>query len=469
MKILRMLVLLPALVLLFACSESDKVSTAAGDFAPGEEQIVCEQGDGKWENGVCVQEQDEKQRRQCWQAAVVSSIYETTGKLSMTMYSHMTKGAMAVMMIAFALWLAFKMLAHVSSFTEESPAEVWTEVMRKFFLCFVCGLLATSTGGVLFVLNTIIFPLYNAFMELGGAILQSAGNSELAWARRDLGLGSLWGGPKGSIAAAQYDIICTLPGGLDKATMEGFPKGPQTMMECMICAVNERMNFGYRLAWRVILAPGFMALVLGLIMIAVFTFIKLGFVFYLVDSIFRFAMMVLMLPLLIMSFAFKATRSWTTKGFLTILNSGALMMSIAIVMFICLAGIQQILADNQNILDGDPAAFADFSVPLLMILLVVFLIVASMGVAKSIADKLVGGGGDANFQKRAAKLAASVGKFFLAKITAGLGTLLLSNSAKLRNIKGKADMFKGKMNALAGRKGGGGIGGGDDDDEEEDE
>ena len=33
------------------------------------------------------------------------------------------------MMVAFAVWFAFRIMRHVSSFTEESPAEVWTEVM----------------------------------------------------------------------------------------------------------------------------------------------------------------------------------------------------------------------------------------------------------------------------------------------------------------------------------------------------
>ena len=114
----------------------------------------------------------EVKHRECWQAAVVGAIYDTTSISPLGMYSHMTQGAMALMMVAFAVWLSFRIMKHVSSFTEESPAEVWTEVMKKFFLCFVCGLLATSSTGVIWVLNSVIFPIYNAFLELGSEMLR---------------------------------------------------------------------------------------------------------------------------------------------------------------------------------------------------------------------------------------------------------------------------------------------------------
>ncbi len=405
-KFWKLLILIPAVLLLFACSGTDGNNSAV---------------DETMEDNTTL----EVKHRECWQAAVVTAIYDTTSHITMGMYSHMTQGAMALMMVAFAVWLSFRIMKHVSSFTEESPAEVWTEVMKKFFLCFVCGLLATSSTGVIWVLNSIIFPIYNAFLELGSEMLnhfsQSAGGGadSMQWNGKMLFI------PFTGNVEANYNLACSVSN-MDPATPEGFPVAPKQMMECMICAINERLNFGFKLGWVIITQPGFMALVCGIIMLLLFLFIKIGFVFYLVDSIFRLAMMILILPILIMAYAFKPTRNWTTSGFATILNSAAFMMCIAIVILMALAATQQILIDNKELFESDKASLADFSKPLLMLMLVAFLLVGSMNIAKSIADDLVKGGGDANFQKTVGKIGFSV----LSWAGAGIGKKLVQTATK---------------------------------------
>lgn len=431
-KILRVVAMFSLVFMLFSCGGNDEVTTAVNDT-----------------DGKPVSEEDmEANAKDCWQAAVVGTIYETTGKLTMSMYTRLTEGAMALMMVAFALWLCFRMMKHVSSFTEESPAEVWTEVSRKFFICFACGLLASSTEGVLFVLNSIIFPLYNAFLELGSAMIQNVsvqGGGSFNYNAKVMNI------PFSGEVSAQYDIVCKA-GVLSKATLDGFPGEPAKMMECLTCAINERLNFGIKLGWIVMLQKGVMAFFCGLILVAVFLFVKLGFAFYLVDAIFRFAMMVMIMPILIMAYAFKPTRKWTQVGFMTILNSAAFMMCIAIVMIMIFAATQQVLIEQKEVLE-DKGSFADFSVPFIMLLLIAFLTVGSLGVAKQIADQLIGGGGQANVQKRFAKAVAGIGKAVLTWVTGGIGRIALENSAKLRKMKAGADALKVKMNSWAGRSG----------------
>ena len=195
-----------------------------------------------------------------------------------------------------------------------------------------------------------------------------------------------------------------------------------------------------------------MAFFCGLILVAVFLFVKLGFAFYLVDAIFRFAMMVMIMPILIMAYAFKPTRKWTQVGFMTILNSAAFMMCIAIVMIMIFAATQQVLIEQKEVLE-DKGSFADFSVPFIMLLLIAFLTVGSLGVAKQIADQLIGGGGQANVQKQFAKAVAGIGKAVLTWVTGGIGRIALENSARLRKMKAGADALKVKMNSWAGRSG----------------
>ena len=420
----KLLFIIPAVLLLFACSGVNDVTSATDQTVDANEEEV--------------------RQRECWQAAVVGAIYDTTSHITMGMYSHLTQGAMALMMVAFALWLAFRMLKHVSSFTEESPGEVWTEVLKKFFVCFVCGWLATSTTGVIWVLNSIVFPIYNAFLDLGSTMLGHFASE---------GAGSqgapLFYFPFIGEVDIKYTAACKVSN-MDPATPESFPQAPRLMMECLVCAVNERLNFGYKLGWVIITQPGFMALICGLIMMLLFTFIKIGFVFYLVDSVFRFAMMILLMPILIMAYAFKPTRKWTTTGFATILNSAAFLMCIAIVILITLAAIQQILIDNKDIFENKTALseLADFSKPLLMLMLAGFLLVSSMDMAKAIADKLIGGSGDTNFQKQFGTAALKVGKWAAFGLFGAVGKKIVSKSATLTNMKEKYGEMKAGIRSL---------------------
>ena len=111
-----------------------------------------------------------EEHRSCWQDKVLTLLYDTMGVVAMTSYEKLTQGALSFMMVAFALWFSFRLMKFISSPKDASGenAEMWNEVLKKLLLCFVCGLLASSTDGLLYTLNMIIFPIYNAFLEFGG-------------------------------------------------------------------------------------------------------------------------------------------------------------------------------------------------------------------------------------------------------------------------------------------------------------
>lgn len=366
--------------------------------------------------------------RECWQTGMIDLLYQNMGKIAMGMYAKITDGALPLMMIAFALWTIFRLLKFVGSFTEDSPAEIWNEIVRKLFVCLICGLIASSTTQILWLLNTVVFPIYYAFLELGAAILNSAGDGSnfkagskvLSFFQEKLTLNE--------------PVMCSAPA-IGKASIESlsFPDGPRTMMNCMICAVNERLTLGFFLSFKVMQAPGFMPLITGLFILICFTIVKLGFVFYLVDSIFRFTMMAIILPILIMSYAFKQTSSWAKNGFLTIINSAALMMFMAIMMSMALLAMEQIITDNSDIFNDNVShkSFTEFSIPFMCIMLVGFLISSSVNLAQQVTDSLVGGNSDSLFQKR-------VGTFVmwtLNLITLGAAKRVINAGKKILGMK----------------------------------
>ena len=361
-------------------------------------------------------EQLAKEHRDCWQKSMLTVLYDTMGSVSMGMYTKITNGALTLMLVAFAVWFAFRLLKFVSSFKDVSgeSAQMWNEVLQKLLICFICGWLASSVDGLLWVLNMIIFPIYNAFLEFGSKVLEATSSTDSA------GNNSVT--VFGETITAGYNVVCRANGTM-QASLSGFPTAPREMMECMICSVNERLTLGNALAFEVMKMPGFMATVVGLLILVSFTVIKLGFVFYLVDTIFKFTLMVVMLPILIMSYAFKQTKDWAVKGFKSILNSAAFMMMIAILISMALLAVMQILQDHPETFNpqgNQLETFKELNPAILSLLLIAFLIKNTLSVAQKMVSAIIGGEAvKANFQRKLAALVKMVGKGILAWLTAG--------------------------------------------------
>ncbi len=357
-----------------------------------------------------------KEHRDCWQKSMLTVLYDTMGSVSMGMYTKITNGSLTLMLTAFAVWFAFRLLKFVSSIKDAAgeSAEMWNEVLKKLVVCFICGWLASSVDGLLWVLNMIVFPIYNAFLEFGSKVLETTSSTDAA--------GNNTITVFGETITAGYNVVCRANGTMQAST-SGFPTAPREMMECMICAVNERLTLGNALAFEVMKMPGFMATIVGLLILVTFTIIKLSFVFYLVDTIFKFTLMVVMLPILVMSYAFDQTKKWAINGFKSILNSAAFMMMIAILISMALLAVMQILQDNPETFNpqGDQKeTFKELNPAVLSLLLIAFLIKNTLSVAQKMVSSIIGGEAvKSNFQRKLAALVKLVGKGILAWLTAG--------------------------------------------------
>lgn len=391
-----------------------------------------------------------QEQRQCWQSSILELMYRQMGSISLGLYKQMTDGALAFIMVAFAVWFSFRLMRHVSSLQEENIAEVWKEVFKQLFICFVCGLLASSTAGLAFVLNTIIFPLYYTFLEFAGEMLNAA---SAATGQEDLSFTFL-----GEKIEYGQKIACVPENLVTDENLTSFPAAPINMMKCIACAINERLGIGFYLAFETLHDTGFMALIIGCIIFLIFTFIKLAFIFYLVDTLFRFTIVVTIMPALILAYAFKQTRSWATFGFMTMINSAAYMMFVAIMIAVALLAMHEIMISPALGLSGDNIEdfrqnFKEFSIPVLCLLLLAFLIQSTMKIAQDLTNTLVGGDSSGSFKDKGAKAGAMVLKFF----TLGIGGFVLDKAKKgggkaLGWTKGKA---KAGMQAVAKKFNGG--------------
>ena len=387
-----------------------------------------------------------EQQRACWQAELLAAFYDAMAASSLKAYPAVTKSAMPFMMVAFALWLAMRVLKHVSAVVEESPAEVWTEVARMAFICLVCGLLASSTTFLLFVLNKLILPIYYAFLEYGSEVLNALTQGEGMDSK-----GVYLGQPEFCIVYTNtLSCQAPTPSEVDLAQAAGvFPPSVSEMMQCLTCATSDRMQLGFTLGAFLMSMHTLSAAICGLILFAIFAIVKIAFVFYMVDSIFRMNIMVILLPCFILAYPFKFTRKWTKIGFFSVLNSAAIMAFIAVLIAMALLAMQYILVDNADLF-GTREHYYEFGIIPLSLILIAFLILKSIGIAVSLADAIVGEGGGTDFQRKIAAFGAWVGKKIFSGITGGLGKVFFKSPAAQR-IKDARDRAKDKLDQWAGR------------------
>lgn len=393
-------------------------------------------------------EELEEEQRACWQASLLDMFYDAMSESSMKAYPRVTKSAMPFIMVAFAIWLSLRLLKHMSSVVEEAPAEVWTEVARMAFMCVLCGLLASSTSFLLFTLNKFILPIYYAFLEFGSRIIALAADGEDVNSKGQL-LGD-------TCLLYTNSLICAAPA-LQPASYSGgaasFPQGPSDLMQCLVCATSDRLQLGFLISKEMLSATSLSSWISGASIFCIFIFVKIAFVFYLVDSIFRMNVVVIILPFLILGIPFKFSRKWAKSGVLVIFSSAAIMMCLCIIATMAMLAMQTIIKDNYEIL-GDKQAYQEFGVVMLSMLLIAFLVLKSINMAAALAEQIVGSPITTDFQKKVGKLAAWVGKKAFSIITGGFGSIftkIAANNKAINKIRESQSNVKNTLDHWAGR------------------
>ena len=449
-RLLKMLCIAFGVVfLLVACGNTPGAN-------PYQETQMSEEEQAKAQSGGFTQDS-----KLCWQGELLGLFYKPLGDMALNVYSQLTStnNIMNLMMLAFSLWMAFQILRHVSSPTPESMGEFWTKILRKGALCFACGYLASSPESILYVLNTFVFPIYLTLLELCGNVLDITAKTPEA-AAKSLKL------PGSSEICETYNYSmsggCKLPDtGSIGLTTDKFPEEPLNMMGCMACAVGSRLDVGYHVAV-LAMSQGFFGFLVGCFLIAAFFITKMGFAMYLVDSIFRLDMMIIIAPFLILFYPFEQTRKWTVTGFKIILNSSAIMLCLGVLISMTILAMQKILVNPDMGELGSKESYSDFGVIPISLIFLGFVIIKASGVAVSLSESVTGGGGDTKFQKKMAALVGTVAKGLFVALTWGSGkavTAVIEHSQRLKAIhdkiqkaKKKVEKVQNKMRQLAGRK-----------------
>lgn len=386
-----------------------------------------------------------EQQSSCWQTLVVGAVLKVIDSLYENASSVVTasKAGAAVICMGFSIWMAFKLLKILSSFKEQNIGEMWTEIGHKLFLCGFCALMLASTDKIDWAMNTFVVPIYNTILELGAETLSASQNTS-----------SISMGEFGEVEYENVTGYCSSAPNVKVGEGTGsLRNGIEPMANCLICSINNRLNSGVLIGVDLILSGTVTGIFVGLLVLVIYTATKLFFVLFVVDGLFRLNFAAFLIPVLIIGIPFNYTRKWSKQGFLLFINSAGCMLFIALLSSIAIGTLEAIVA-NPELTSGDVTGFGSI---MLSIVMVSVLLLNVPGVAVSLSDKFIGGGGSYVFQEAMSKFVMRTGRAALSKVFGYISngvTEDINNMIEKTEVgrwyKEKYTSIKNKLNAAAG-------------------
>ncbi|MBR2273991.1 MAG: hypothetical protein IJ864_04090 [Alphaproteobacteria bacterium] len=419
---LRSIMLFAAVFLLSGCDNAE-------DTSAGKDNNISEQAN-------------------CWQTQIAHTVTHALDTLYKFSADKVVKGGANLVLVGFAVWLAFKLLKVLGSFKEENLGEVWTEILQKLVLCAGCAFCVASADRMTGAINSLILPLYTTILELGARTMEYGKTST-----QGFNLGEIFGQ---LLFAHSNDACAIVPKELSIAALDGGSTNINTLSDCMICRINDRLNVGVQLGINMIVSMRLGALLIGIFVIVLFTAAKLFFVLYLVDALFRLNFAVYLLPVLIMGIPFKFTRKWSKQGLLLFLNSAGIMLFLGMLISIAVRAIEASITGGY-----DYDSFEGLGTPLQTITLLSILLINIPGMGVAMADKFIGGGMGLEFQKKISKFVMNslkkAGGAAIGTLSSGATSLMTKAMERhevtrevLTNIKQKNSSVSNTLNSLAG-------------------
>ena len=238
--------------------------------------------------------------KSCLFCPLFTIIFNTAQQMATAAYSSLSFPMAQVMILGFAIWVAFKVLLQVSSFTKQDGPKFLTELLIQGFKVFVAFVLLTGSSAIF---TYVVGPILNAGLEFGTAMLFDIQDSKI-------------------IGCKSMEGVVGEPGVL--------PSYLHTKLLCFIMAVQHEIAMAQSIATS-LMCVGITGLNIfkwdysmffqGLVIFIFSWLIMLAFAFYLIDATVRLGIVGTLIPFLIACWPFNATRKYTSKGWEMFLNT----------------------------------------------------------------------------------------------------------------------------------------------------
>lgn len=383
--------------------------------------------------------------RSCIYCPLFKTIFNAAQSMSTKAYDKLAGPLANVMLIGFAIVIAFMVLKNVSSFTKQDAPKFVTELLVNMFKVLVAYYMLKNAN---IVYGYIVGPVLKAGFEFGSSLL-FAENKYLAACDVSKTLQNVSNGVMPAYLYTNLDCFIR--------AVQAEVAVPQSVGSSLMCvarnAGKESIGPVRNVLWDFgMMFQGFAIWVMGWI-------ISLAFAFYLIDATIQLGIIGALMPFLIACWPFKATRNYTSKGWGIFMNTFFVYVFMGLVVSINVELLGQGLTGSKGGFDAIMKALNGNNVQELKKLLDIgfagFLVLVACclfafkltGQASDLAGTMAGGGGP--------KIGANIGGLAYGAATKGVqGTLktglgaakAVSDKTGLTNVVNKGrDWAKDKV------------------------
>lgn len=367
------------------------------------------------------------------------TIFNAAQTMATNSYAVLATSISYVMILGFAIYIAFLVLKYVSAFTKQDAPKFTNEIFIQAFKVMFAYILLSNAS---YIYNLAVGPILSAGMEFGSAVLFENGSGYVEWCSNEANLTGQ--AAKMNISAGVLPPYLYVKLDCFIRSVQAEIAKAQSIGSTLMCVARNAGASSINLVVTRIENAiwDFSMFFQGLIIWGFSLLIALAFAFYLIDATVRVGILGALMPFLIACWPFKMTRGYTKQGWTMFLNT---FFTYAMMGLVVSVNIQLILMSLtggkgdgsaiEDAINGDnilalqallDIGFSGFLV-LLACCLFGFKLTAQ---AAALASTFAGGGGDA-------------------KIGSSLGTLAYSGAVGLAVGTKKGEV--GGMVGLAGK------------------
>ena len=232
-----------------------------------------------------------KDMSHCWGCTIFDALFNAINDIIKVLYIEMSYGALGLLTIIFALWIAFRVGKVLFSFKEPDTKEFWTDFAKMAFAVSFCAVILASKGTIMYFLSYTITPIFQGIIDFSVALITKSFSS---------------------IGVATDYSSCTVPFAGDGGE-EVLDDGLKESLICLIYKIGLKLQYGMFFADK-LMFQGFVEFLFALPLKLIFFLMLFMFPFVLVDGIFRIGVMLVLLPVLIAFWPFPILRKYATAG-----------------------------------------------------------------------------------------------------------------------------------------------------------